>query len=247
MSAAHVIPIRSADLEWPFESSMITFPRFRSWDGKYSRSVLVDPTPCYPHPQPLVEELVRQVTLRFPLSFDVYFYVPEYEVLERVNGWAAPGSEHEKIGEQWVPRNHTSSIILSGKKIPLHPAMTRYLVAHEYGHLVEMEIRQRLGIKRDNNEEWDTLYRALRPNMPEEPKYYGARTWHLTTGEIFANDFRILIAEQESEFWPHAGIVRPDDSPKVMDFWLNHVKALFPEKKWLQSPVMALREEVATC
>jgi hypothetical protein len=35
------------------------------------------------------------------------------------------------------------------------------------------------------------------------PKHYTGAQWHVTPGEIIANDFRILFTKQEMEFWPH--------------------------------------------
>jgi hypothetical protein len=234
---SYVIEVGGADLEWPFESTTSARPRFRTLEGKYSRTVAVDPCPAYSHDPELVKRLVRKVTELFPLRFDVYFYVPKFEVLERVNGWASPGTEWND-GKEVLG---TSSIILSGKRIPLHPAMTRYLVPHEYGHLVEVEIREHLGFTANQNKEFDAMYRALRDDMPPEPENYGAGTWHLSTGEIFANDFRILVGGLEAEFWPHAGIPSPSVSPRVIEWWAERVReiVLKPEQSVLLAQAAA--------
>jgi hypothetical protein len=40
--------------------------------------------------------------------------------------------------------------------------------------------------------------------------------------EIFANDFRYYVAEQETEWWPHAEVVPPlgaRGTKKAMNWW----------------------------
>ena len=61
--------------------------------------------------------------------------------------------------------------------------------------------------------------------MPADPKSYGGG-WHATVSELFANDFRILVAKSEVEFWPHPGFLRPEELVKVVDFWKREVDAL---------------------
>jgi hypothetical protein len=50
-------------------------------------------------------------------------------------------------------------------------------------------------------------YAQLRGCDPATP--YGGGTWHKSPGELLANDFRILVAGVEPEFWPHPGSPTP--------------------------------------
>jgi hypothetical protein len=58
----------------------------------------------------------------------------------------------------------------------------------------------------------------------DEP--YGALTWHTAMGEIFADDFRILIPKIELEHWPHPGIPRPEEVEEIKIWWAG-VKELY--------------------
>ena len=53
-------------------------------------------------------------------------------------------------------------ICLAGKRIPPHPAMTRYLMGHEYGHGVFYHLARLRGFEQDS-EGLRKLYQALRP------------------------------------------------------------------------------------
>jgi hypothetical protein len=50
-----------------------------------------------------------------------------------------------------------------------------------------------------------------------------AGCWHSAIGEVFACDFRILVAKTEVEFWPHPGIERPEGIRAVRDWWAGRL------------------------
>jgi hypothetical protein len=110
-------------------------------------------------------------------------------------------------------------IFLCGKRVPPHPAVTRYLVAHEYGHNVEYM----LNIARGAQSAWDEAlsieYAQVR-GLPDSTLHHGdGGNWHDSIHEIIACDFRILVCETEVEFWPHAGIARPEHVPALAAWW----------------------------
>ena len=177
----------------------------------------VDPFPCYPHDLDLVRATLADVeaAARLPMV-PAAIYVLHVEALSRTNGWASPEYEWDEDAGKW---DYTpGTIVLSGKRIPLHPAMTRYLVSHEYGHHVEYAISKARGLD-PHQEELREEYAKIRRLDAEECMAYGGGLWHTNVGELFANDFRILVAEQETEFWPHPGFTRPQKLKGVQRFW----------------------------
>lgn len=212
------------DLIWDFAGSG---PRFSVPDRTWNRSVNVDPFPCYAHDAALVRAESERVAAAFPLKAPVTIVTLDREFLERTNGWTNIGADYDSSER---PRPWSATIVLSGKRIPIHPAMTRYLVSHEYGHAVAAHLQRTHGTPSENpKREYEEHklyeeYRALR-GMPVDPKSYGGG-WHATVSELFANDFRILVAKSELEFWPHPGFIRPEELVKVVDFWKCEVDAL---------------------
>lgn len=186
----------------------------------------VDPFPGYAHDMALVEDTIGIVRRAWDLPDDVSLLIATmpYEEVGRTNGWTQHdwkyyGDDGEPLGEN---RLYIPSIGLSGKRIPPHPAMTRYLVAHEYGHVACGWIAAREGAKAGSTSEIEKEYRRIR-ELPSD-RMYGGRTWHEDAGEVMANDFRILICNIEPEFWPHPGIDRPDGPLEFVlrDWWEQH-------------------------
>jgi hypothetical protein len=183
------------NLEWNFDGGD---PVLRAG----SISDKVDPFPCYAHPVGLVRKVAEEVEAALTLPREIDLYIYHYETLGRTNGYACDW------GGDYI-------IALSGKRIPIHPAMTRYLVAHEYGHHVDFYLSW---LRNDVREE----YRKLRGGTDD----YGSRRWHQNTGELFANDFRILVAGQEMDFWPHPGFDHPHKKLDVQRWWADAVQEI---------------------
>jgi hypothetical protein len=171
----------------------------------------VDPTPCYAHDKQLVQQLLGQVAASFPIGWPVALNILPHETEAQTNGWASYRDSYSK------PPKRVGMITLAAKRIPPHPAVTRYLVAHEYGHLVDYWICKQMGLKEGHH--FRDEYAKLRGVKPA--RYYGPGQWHASTDELIANDFRILIAGAEAEFWPHPGFTRPEDLPQVVEWWAN--------------------------
>lgn len=208
--------ITDAELSWPFgqePSFTIKGPK-----SSYGHQVKIDPFPCYGHDMVLVEEIAEQVEACFPMDVEIDYFVAEFEAMDRCNGFAQRDYDYSGNKEPypWEPM-----VCLSGKRIPLHPAMTRYLVPHEVGHIAQWWIEKLRGLKDD---ELRKQYQQLRP---ETNFGYGGRKWHANVGELIANDFRILVCGLETEFWPHPGFARPDEVLAVVEFWEKAVAENF--------------------
>lgn len=206
------------DLAWGFEAKD---PYIQL--GPNHWTVNVDPFPGYAHDLTLVQKEVAYVTLAFPITWPVTFYLLPYESITRTNAWAQAGVynydkkiENAQDGHDQYERD--PFIVFSGKRIPPMPAMTRYLVAHEYGHIVEDWIAQKRSQKNLLNE-----YSKIR-GLTDLPHSYGGG-WHMTPGEIFANDFRLIVTGREHEFWPHP-IPQPWAIRDIMDWWTEAQKLI---------------------
>lgn len=205
---SRVLVTTEADLTWGFDDGPPKLP-YGSANGRgYKQWETVDPHPAYAHDERLVRKALRDVescaSIRFKPTVTIFCREP----LGRTNGWGRNEGEEK----EWE-----GLIGLAAKRIPLHPAMTRYLVGHEYGHHADYEICRR----RDLDGETETIdaeYAALR-KLPDGWDRYGPGYWHSNVGEFIANDFRILVAGLEPEFWPHPGYARPERVKGLAAWW----------------------------
>lgn len=212
-----VAHLAERDLVWPFRGE--PFWRTRPvLEGNWGRQEKVDPTPCYHHDLGLVTELLEQAAAAFPVGWPVTVHVSRWEDEGRTNGWASIDWAYRGKDEA---REAEGIITLQGKRIPLHPAMTRYLVAHEYGHIVDSWLCHQRDLEANGLDEEYAKLRRLPRSWRQHRADYGPGTWHRNVGEFIANDFRVLVAGQESEFWPHPGYPHPDDLPAVAEWWAD--------------------------
>lgn len=204
---------------WGFDEKTPAY--YVSHSGTWQREHRVDPAPCYAHDVGLVRAELDHLRKVAPLPFPLAIFVLHHEVTGRTNGCYC--EERDYSGEP-VGAPSVGIIVLSGKRIPIHPAMTRYLVSHEYGHAVDHHITHLRGLKGSTLRD---LYREqIRPTSSSA---YGCGRWHANTGELLANDFRILVAKRELEFWPHPGFSRPEDTIGAANYWIHMRDELLAE------------------
>ena len=215
------------DARWGFGAA---FPVFSIPDGDWKHGESVDPYPCYAHDAALVHHEAEVTAAVFPLPADVHICIFDREGPSRTNGFTRIGTFYNHGGsvKKWE-----ATIVLYGKRIPPHPALTRYLVSHEYGHAVAEHLRRVVGTPCEcgnpdcsRNYDESKLYREYEKLRAfKSPEFYGGGTWHASVSELFANDFRIIVAGSETEFWPHPGFPRPEELPAVREFWESQTKA----------------------
>lgn len=201
------------DLRWSFDDQgpRIEFQAFGGW----RQTEKVKAAKAYPHPRDYVVELLRHCEHVFPVTTPPKVFLPHYDNVGGTNGHTSSDDNYD-VKDEHGRGKRQNYIVLWGKWIPIHPAMTRYLMAHEYGHVVE----DYLGFKRYKSKQPDQELLADYQKMrgSDTPPFYGPGMWHRQTGEIFANDFRILVAGIEPEFWPH-DVPHPTRVPEVVKWW----------------------------
>jgi hypothetical protein len=178
-----------------------------------------DPFPAYPHEVALVQQTASHVQQRFAPLWDVELFVANREERGRANGYSSLHmGGHYDDNDQWVKTDPVGLIVLSGKRVPPHPAVSRYLVAHEYGHHVEWMLEHLRGSKSAHSGRVIAEYADLR-GLPKPVHEGGGGRWHDSAAEIFACDFRIIVCGVEVDYWPHPGIAHPRDPSLPHDLW----------------------------
>lgn len=178
-----------------------------------------DPFPGYRHDETTARAAVDVVTAAWPLPWDIGVHLADREDTGRTNGYSHLHVTTRREGERWVESDPAGLILLSGKRIPPHPAMTRYLIGHEYGHHVEWALNQRAGADHLCGDAAARRYLTVR-DLDDSALFHGdGGRWHNSVHEILACDFRILVTGIEPEFWPHPGVPRPEEVPGLACWW----------------------------
>lgn len=210
---AELHSVTSNSIGWPFHGNGSA--KHQAGEGKgYGIDTDLDPFPCYAHEGEPMRSTLKLCEERFAPRTPLYLYRSRFEDTARVNGWA---TYRELYNDDELP--FEVYIFFSGKRTPIHPAQTRYLTAHEYGHAVmywfmhDMREEDEDGRPEAMHEVEDRLmkeYCDLRGIKFNDN--YGGGKWHTNTKEIFANDWRTVIGV-ETEFWPHrAKQLKPGDA-----------------------------------
>lgn len=224
MPQIRVYQIRVAEEgRWQFRGSALTWcPPYR-----YGHTSTFDPFPAYPHQAADAGRAAAHVAGCCPPLWDVDCYLADCEEDSRSNGHSNIHEDGHYENGTWVKDEPSGMILLSGKRIPPHPAMTRYLVAHEYGHNVEYMLNHVRGARHTPGcDELEREYAVMR-GLPAASVHHGeGGTWHDSACEILACDFRITVCDVEAEFWPHPGIPRPEAVPAVRGWWDEALRQL---------------------
>lgn len=219
----HVRPIDLAtEGHWSFRS---TGPQLHT--EVHGHSGEFDPFPAYPHDADLVQRCAEAVTLCCQPLWDVDLYIANREEIGRSNGYSRAQKQNVWVDGECRDGPHRGLIVLSGKRVPPHPAVTRYLVAHEYGHHIEWMLNIARGA-RHVHDETDMMaeYNLIRSGGRLSTHHGSGGTWHNSLHEVFACDFRILLCDTEPDYWPHPGVERPDDNKALHRWWADAYKLL---------------------
>lgn len=201
------------ELMWEWENG----PYYKvGRQDRYRQHIRVDPTPAYPHDPELVRRTLDWCEKVCPLPIPPIIFLLDREGVGRTSGQTHYDHNYEKK-DAHDRYEDLPFIVLFAKRIPQHPGMTRYLVAHEYGHVVDHVLAHMRYTDRTPWESQREEYAKLRGVQGKG--YYGPGSWHVSAGELLANDFRILITGIETEYWPHPGIPHPQLCPEVQEWW----------------------------
>lgn len=210
---------------WSFRDGK---PMWRHPKHKYHLCAVFDPFPAYAHTQIYALDAASDVQAACPPLWDVEIYLADREEDARTNGHSNIYESHRDDDEP-----NLGFVLLSGKRIPPHPAMTKYLVAHEYGHHVEWMITHLRGGKHVRDESWLEDYAKMRGLDTGVVMHHGeGGTWHDSIHEIFACDFRIMVPRIEENYWPHPGIPHPvtcEQYHELRKWWIDTV-GMFPAR-----------------
>lgn len=214
----------AAEAEWRFRDSK---PHWRH--QLHGAAAAFDPFPAYPHNLDDVRGAAAHVERMCPPLWDVEVYVADREEEGRSNGFSNIHEGSRYVGGEWVKSPPTGLIMLSGKRVPPHPSVTRYLVAHEYGHNVEWMLQHARGHKTVHGDEVVAEYAKMR-GLPAGAVHHGSGgRWHDSATEILACDFRIVVCDVEPQYWPHPGVAHPLDVN--VDGWWAEALALLEENR----------------
>jgi hypothetical protein len=199
---------------WSFQDSSLSCRH-----PKHGSIGRFDPFPAYPHDAGVAADAAQKASQACPPLYDIEIYLPNREEVGRTNGYSTNCYPRSFVDGEWVTGLPLGLIVMSGKRIPPHPAMTRYLIGHEYGHHVCWMLGKLRGATHLQDDSWLAEYAKLRGLPDTTPPNGSGGNWHRALEEIFACDFRILILEVESEYWPHPGTARPDTVQGLADWW----------------------------
>jgi hypothetical protein len=210
-----------AEANWSFRTSA------PQWQHQVHGSMgTFDPFPCYPHQRDVVEEAAAAVTKACPPLWNVELFIADREETGRSNGYSSVDAGRRYVDGEWVQGDPIGLIMLSGKRIPPHPALTRYLVAHEYGHNVEWMLNRVRGEKSLTGGDLPKEYAEVRGLGAEHMHDGSGGRWHDSVHEILACDFRILVCEVEAGYWPHPGVPHPSGIGAIRTWWADQMEAL---------------------
>ncbi len=210
-----VVLIDPKEMKWAFNGGQPSY-NIKQLCYDYDCHIDIDPFPCNSHNSKLLLETVTKVEGKFKIGAPTRWIVLPNDTTHYTNAYAqknyVSGEENRK------KYKFEGMIVMAGKRTIIHPAMTKYLVAHEYGHMVDYWITAMMNEKLDSTNE--TIFRKKYAEMRgiEYNEKYGGGNWVDNIGEIIADDFRIVVANTDKDFYLHT-CTHPLEHTEVKKYW----------------------------
>lgn len=198
--------------EWDWEKEA-----YYSLGEGYGVRAAIDPFPSYQHSLITTSRMLDR--LQAIIAIPVTIYLLPFELKSRVNGFTDIQYLNWSQDNGYTDAKHI--IALSGKRTPIPTGMTEYLMAHEYGHAIEHFISYKL-----KNDELRVDYAKMR-GLDINRDYGTGGNWTDASGEVFADDFRVIYAGVEPDFWPHT-VEAPtvDNIHDIHNWWIEKINEL---------------------
>jgi hypothetical protein len=231
MEYQKIIQLGHKDLIWSFSGDG---PKYyvKGLTG-YGDTIDVDPFPCVSHDMNILCWEVEKTENLFKTDALLRWISIEHEIKHYTNAWASHTCIYNDNDYEFRKKHKIEgTIVMSGKRTIVHPAMTKYLVAHEYGHIIDYWITACMLEESDKSdyEPFRTVYGKMR-NVDSKRGGYGGGRWVGDIAEVIADDFRVLIAGVDTDFYIHekAGVRHPLKCPEVLEFW-NEMREKYETK-----------------
>lgn len=228
----------ASDLVWPFGGNGPHYLQ-NLVVSKYGRQIEVDPFPCTMVDEALVRSKIAEVEQKFPIGALVQWVIIPHEIKERCNAWAQRDwiyADQDNEDEMLIQKKHRieAFVIMSGKRSNIHPAMTAFLVAHEYGHCVDYWVTSIMKEERQTKDEdvFRKEYAAMRGVVWNDRNVYGGGNYKDDIMEIIADDFRIVVAGQDADWYQHS-VTHPLRDPAVVEYWHKLIEGYSFTNWWL--------------
>jgi hypothetical protein len=226
---ARIVQFKNSDLTFTYNNDC--YLKCQPIIDQYSHNEKVDPWgPCYTHDFEIASKMLAKCIKLAPLcQIPVSLFISCFESVSRSNGcaWEEFAYYNDEAKENWKGPGDTpfeGMIFLSGKRTEIHPAVTRYVIPHEYGHIVENSLYKiRYPDSNDGEKQLEEEYAKMRGL--DNALSYSAGNHHKMPGEVMANDFRTYVIESETEFWPHE-VKPPWKLKRVQRWWDEAIEEL---------------------
>lgn len=212
-----IVVKKPEELIWDFCGEH-PYYRVNKLSSDFYEDIKIDPFPCTSHNMEIIKKEVEVVERHFPIGSLLQWIIIPHEFISRSNAYA---SYEEIWRDERKEKNKLDAwIVFCGKRTNIHPAMTKFLVSHEYGHQVDYWITHCMMEEEKSNDRdiFRKKWAEVRGIEWSNDEGYGAGRYHNSITEMIADEFRVVVMDRDTDFWQH-DVYKPDSKGK--DFWFE--------------------------